>query len=583
MRSSIFARLVLAAMALVLTTTIVAEYAVTRFVANQQASAIEDRLTGEARILARDAASVPRQSWAVWARDTAGLRGVRVEMFDGQGGALLADSAEDGTPSEPLSAEQREALQTDRGPAVHRNAPGGRITVVAPVRRQDGSVAVLRLSMPAEGLDRTTNAIRFRILAVALLSAILALALAYFISRSLIRRVRRLKELAEGLLDAPPRGGKASVDRDDMGALESSLTQVAAQVRTLVDRLRLESARREAILASMAEGVLAVDSDLRVIFSNNAILRAVGGSRKVQENTRLLELIRDTGLFETLREVVQTGEARKHRLKITSDKERSFEVQAGPLEMPSGSGAIAILYDMTDLERLEQVRKDFVANVSHELRTPLAGIIGYSETLLDGALEDKENNRRFLQIIHSNAIRLNSIASDLLVLSELESKVDPGESGRIPVRDVVESALAIVEKEAEARGVTLVREEIQDLHVMGTRLRLEQAVLNLVANAIKFNQAGGEVRIRVVSDSPGEVSITISDTGVGIPSQDLPRIFERFYRVDKGRSRQVGGTGLGLTIVKHVIERMHGTIEVQSQLRHGSTFTVRLPIETDLE
>jgi two-component system phosphate regulon sensor histidine kinase PhoR len=131
--------------------------------------------------------------------------------------------------------------------------------------------------------------------------------------------------------------------------------------------------------------------------------------------------------------------------------------------------------------------------------------------------------------------------------------------------------------------VTLVREEIQDLHVMGTRLRLEQAVLNLVANAIKFNQAGGEVRIRVASDSPGEVSITISDTGVGIPSQDLPRIFERFYRVDKGRSRQVGGTGLGLTIVKHVIERMHGTIEVQSQLRHGSTFTVRLPIETDLE
>jgi two-component system phosphate regulon sensor histidine kinase PhoR len=287
-------------------------------------------------------------------------------------------------------------------------------------------------------------------------------------------------------------------------------------------------------------------------------------------------------LFETLGDVVRTGETRKHRLKITSDKERSFEVQAGPLEMPSGSaGAIAILYDMTDLERLEQVRKDFVANVSHEMRTPLAGIIGYAETLLDGGLEDEEHNRRFVQIIHSSAIRLNSIASDLLVLSELESKVDPPESARIAVRDVVESALAIVEKEAEVRGVTLIREEIQDLHVMGTRLRLEQAVLNLVANAIKFNQPGGEVRIRVVPGASGEVSITISDTGVGIPSQDLPRIFERFYRVDKGRSRQVGGTGLGLTIVKHVIERMNGTIEVQSQLRYGSTFTVRLPPATN--
>jgi two-component system phosphate regulon sensor histidine kinase PhoR len=443
-------------------------------------------------------------------------------------------------------------------------------------------VAALRLSTPVDELDQTTNAIRLRILAISLLTSLLALALAYLISRSLIRRVRRLKLLAEGLLELPSKSEHVNDERDDMGALELSLTHVAAQVRTLVDRLRLESARREAILASMAEGVLAVDSDLRIIFSNSALLRAIGGSRRIQENTRLLALIRDTGLFETLRDVVRTGETRKHRLKITSDKERSFEVQAGPLEMPSGSaGAIAILYDMTDLERLEQVRKDFVANVSHEMRTPLAGIIGYAETLLDGGLEDEEHNRRFVQIIHSSAIRLNSIASDLLVLSELESKVDPPESARIAVRDVVESALAIVEKEAEVRGVTLIREEIQDLHVMGTRLRLEQAVLNLVANAIKFNQPGGEVRIRVVPGASGEVSITISDTGVGIPSQDLPRIFERFYRVDKGRSRQVGGTGLGLTIVKHVIERMNGTIEVQSQLRYGSTFTVRLPPATN--
>lgn len=432
----------------------------------------------------------------------------------------------------------------------------------------------------AFGSEQAGNA-QLRFFLVWLSCATLAFAVAWLVSLPLSARVRRLKQMAEGLLDVPLKKQEGQDAGNELGALELSLAGVAAQLRALVDRLRLESARRDAILGSMAEGVLAVDSDLRIIFSNSAILRAVGGSRKIQENTRLLALIRDTGLFDTLRDVVRTGETRKHRMKITSDKERSFEVQAGPLEMPSGSGAIAILYDMTDLERLEQIRKDFVANVSHELRTPLAGIIGYSETLLDGALEDQENNRRFLQIIHSNAIRLNSIASDLLVLSELESKVDPGGSGRIPVRDVVESALAIVEKEAEARGVTLIREEIQDLQVMGTRLRLEQAVLNLVANAIKFNQPGGEVRIRVVPDAPGEVSITISDTGVGIPSQDLPRIFERFYRVDKGRSRQVGGTGLGLTIVKHVIERMNGTIEVQSQLRHGSTFTVRLPLATD--
>lgn len=581
MRSSIFKPLILAALVLVVTTIVAVEYSLTRFVASRQAAGIEKRLTGDARILAREARNAPRRSLAEWAGDASRLCGSRVEVLDIDG-LTLADSG--GVEPQPASgavkAEIREALNSSSGVAIRRNEENGSVSLTTSVQRPDGPVLALRLSTSAVEVDEATHGFRLRIFAILLLFSLLVLALAYFVSRSLLRRVRNLKQLAEGLIETPSRTGDSSGGKDDFGALEDSLTGVAAQVRTLVDQLRLESGRREAILASMAEGVLAVDSDLRVIFSNDAVIRAVGGSRRIPEKTRLLELIRDAGLFEVLSAVVRTGQLMKHRLKMTSDKERSFEVQAGPLEMPSGRGAIAILYDTTDLERLEQVRKDFVANVSHEMRTPLAGIIGYAETLLDGALEDQENNRRFLQIIHSSAIRLNSIASDLLVLSELESKVDPPEAGRIPVRDVVESALAIVENEASARGVTLIREEIQDVHVMGTRLRLEQAVLNLVANAIKFNHPGGEVHLRAVASPEGDVSITISDTGVGIPSQDLPRIFERFYRVDKGRSRQVGGTGLGLTIVKHVVERMNGTIEVQSQLRLGSTFTVRLPLAT---
>ena len=213
--------------------------------------------------------------------------------------------------------------------------------------------------------------------------------------------------------------------------------------------------------------------------------------------------------------------------------------------MPSGRGAIAILHDITDLERLEQVRKDFVANVSHELRTPLAGIIGYSDTLLDGALEDLKNNRNFVEIIRANAVRLGSIAADLLILSELESGADPNEPDLISIRGVLDSALATVDSEARARQVRLVREEIGNLYVHGSRLRLEQALLNLMANAIKFNRPGGEVRVGASDDGNGHVAITIADTGVGIPSEDVPRIFERFYRVDKARSRQVGGTGLG--------------------------------------
>jgi two-component system phosphate regulon sensor histidine kinase PhoR len=419
--------------------------------------------------------------------------------------------------------------------------------------------------------------IRVEVLAISLGAAVLALVIAFLVSRSLSLRVSRLKRLAEGLAGAASDQPLVSDSQDDLASLERSLTGVARELRTLVDRLRFVSARREAILGGMAEGVLAVDPDLRVTFCNRAFLRAIGFRGESFERLSLLELARDPALHELIRSVVVKGEAGKLRFHLSAATPRIFEVQATPLVMASGRGAIAIFHDTTDLERLEQVRKDFVANVSHELRTPLAGIIGYSDTLLDGALDDAENRRRFVEVIRTNAVRLGSIAADLLVLSELESGTDPSEPEVVSVRAVLDAALTTVEAEARARDVRLVREDIQDVHAAGSRLRLEQALLNLLANAIKFNRAGGEARVRVVSQADGRISIFVSDSGVGIPSQDLPRIFERFYRVDKARSRQVGGTGLGLSIVKHVVERMNGTVHVESQLGRGSTFTLLLP------
>jgi two-component system phosphate regulon sensor histidine kinase PhoR len=274
--------------------------------------------------------------------------------------------------------------------------------------------------------------------------------------------------------------------------------------------------------------------------------------------------------------VVSSGEPGALRIKLSPMTTRVFDVQATAIAMVAGNGAIVIFHDITELERLEQVRKDFVANVSHELRTPLAGIIGYAETLLEGALEDTQNRAQFVEIIRANAVRLGSISADLLVLSELESG-EAGDQEIIGVKTVVESALLTVESEARDRRVKLERNAVEDLHVAGSRLRLEQAVLNLLANAIKFNRSGGEVRVSVRREPSGMVAVSIADTGVGIPHADLPRIFERFYRVDKARSREVGGTGLGLSIVKHVVERMRGTVGVESQLGKGTTFTIRIP------
>jgi two-component system, OmpR family, phosphate regulon sensor histidine kinase PhoR len=419
--------------------------------------------------------------------------------------------------------------------------------------------------------------VRDRILAISAGSFLLAFLIAFFVSRSLSLRVRRLKTLAESIPGGAAKDRPIDESRDELGALERSLGGVAIEIQKLLDSLRYESARRSAILSGMAEGVLAVDQDLRVTFSNAAFLKAIEFRGTRSEGRFLLELVRDTGLHELLRAVLATGEPHKQRFRLSTLNAHTFEVQATPLEMPSGRGAIAILHDITDLERLEQVRKDFVANVSHELRTPLAGIIGYADTLLDGALDDKRYNSQFVEIIRTNAVRLANIAQDLLILSELESGADPPEPERLSVRGAVDGAIATVASEARARNVSIVRDQVEDLYIDGNRLRLEQAILNLLANAIKFNRPGGEVRLRAALNAAGKVAITVADTGVGIPSEDLPRIFERFYRVDKARSRQVGGTGLGLSIVKHVVERMQGAVTVESQLGRGSSFTLLFP------
>jgi two-component system, OmpR family, phosphate regulon sensor histidine kinase PhoR len=421
----------------------------------------------------------------------------------------------------------------------------------------------------------------------------LALGFAVVLSWPVDRRIADMRKFAEGLLETSDEPGASAASAsmlgllgvDELEALDRSLLRMAGQTRVLVERAKVESARREAILASMTEGVLAVDERLRVTFCNQALARLAGtpvssGSLPAS-GMPLIELVRDTALHETLTDVIRTGKPAKRNLQIPAANGRSFELQAAPLisgNKPGDKpGAIAILHDITDLERLENVRKDFVANVSHEFRTPLAAISGYAETLLDGAIDDKQNNRRFLEIIRSNAIRLNSIAADLLTLSELQGGAGPQNTEQVPVGEAIDSALSTIAAEAALRGVTVEKGPIDNVLILGSRYRLEQALVNLLANAVKFNRPAGKVRVETRRNGTS-IGILVSDTGVGIPSRDLPRIFERFYRVDKARSRQVGGTGLGLSIVKHIVERMDGNLSATSQLGKGSVFTITLPI-----
>jgi two-component system, OmpR family, phosphate regulon sensor histidine kinase PhoR len=400
--------------------------------------------------------------------------------------------------------------------------------------------------------------------------------LALFFARSFSRRLSQIRAYVERLLDPPGLEQELPSGDDDLGLLTRSLQRTAPRIRELVESLKLEGARREAILVSMVEGVLAVDKDLRVTFCNHSFARTIGARLPVVPGMAMAELVRDPGLREIMTTVLATGARVEQRLTLPAASAHSFEVLAGPLGGPAARGALAILHDVTELERLERVRKDFVANVSHELRTPLTAIRGYAETLLEGGLEDLRNNRRFVEIILSQATRLSNIAADLLSLSELESSGVTAPPHPVSIRAALESALRTVESAARLQGVKLLSETLDDVLVIGHELRLEQIFVNLLDNAVKFNRPSGEVQIEMRSKN-GKVQVLIGDTGIGIPSEDLPRVFERFYRVDKARSRAMGGTGLGLSIVKHAVEQMGGSIKVDSRLGEGSEFTIELP------
>jgi two-component system phosphate regulon sensor histidine kinase PhoR len=396
-------------------------------------------------------------------------------------------------------------------------------------------------------------------------------------ARSVARQTRELTNFVNRLLDSDTARGTLTDNGDELGDLAQALTEISPRIDDLVHRLRTELARREAILTSMSEGVIAVDARLNVTFCNRAFLQAVGGA-EVVEGGALIKAVRDPELFEILKEVIASGEPVRRRVRLATHDGPSFDVNAGPSSGMTSRGAIAILHDITPSERLDRMRRDFIANVSHEFRTPLATIRGFAETLLDGGLEDDDNRRRFVEIIMANAIRLNNIAADLLTLSELEDGRPQTDVGPVAIGDVIHGAIRAVETAASLAGVRIAHEEAPSVFVWGHRIRFEQAIVNLVDNAVKFNRPNGEVRIRVSMPSDGLAEISIADTGIGIPRQDLNRIFERFYRVDKARSRQQGGTGLGLSIVKHAVQQMNGAVVVESELGTGSTFRITVPV-----
>jgi two-component system phosphate regulon sensor histidine kinase PhoR len=331
-------------------------------------------------------------------------------------------------------------------------------------------------------------------------------------------------------------------------------------------------------LSGMREGVLVIDRDMRVVVSNDAARNLFAYHTGPLDSRLLNDVTQNNAIYSAFLDALQGKESSGVKVETYGGERRVYDLSAAPLKLGGRDkthGAIGVFFDITRLERLERVRQEFLSNVSHELRTPLTSIRAFAETLEDGAIDDPENNRRFIRIIGKNAVRMQSLVDDILELGAIEAGNVAIEPSAVPLRPLVAEVFASLARKAEERAVALINEVGEGAHVYADRRRLEQMLTNLADNAVKFNRDGGSITIRHTAAAHDEIQVI--DTGEGVPSEHLERLFERFYRVDKARSRELGGTGLGLAIVKHLARAHDGEVTVQSRFGEGATFTIRLP------
>lgn len=401
---------------------------------------------------------------------------------------------------------------------------------------------------------------------------------------TIVRLLRPLEELISTTYDLA--GGILDKEiminaNNEIDELASSINVIAQQLRQYINRMYDEQSRAKAILNSMGEGVIALDAEGRVLMVNPMLIKHFKINKDNSVGKELIEVIRSYELDQLLRQVLKTKESSSNEIKIFITSPRIYLVYATPLKSAAGKqlGVVALITDVTERRQLEKMRTDFVANVSHELKTPLTSIKGFLETLLDGALEDQKTAEHFLNIMKTETDRLTRLIDDLLKLSKLEDKRTTLNKQQLDLADVVSQVMQIFIGRADDKNIELTAKIQRNLPlILGEKDLLVQVLVNLVDNAIKHIPEGETVNITVELDKDNpKVLIAVADTGSGIPTENLPRLFERFYRVDKARSRDAGGTGLGLSIVKHVVEQHGGEIWVDSSPQ-GTIFTFSLPL-----
>jgi len=537
---------------------------------------VERNLTQKTLLFAHRVDTDRTHSLAEIAAQEGQAAGARATVIDASG-KVLADSESDPADMENHSAQAEfsAALAGKTGANERRSSALGIpfLYIAAPV-----TGGAVRLAYPLSDVEAVQAMVRRRLLWGSLLASLVALLIAAAASVWTSRRLQHIVDVAARIEQGDLRARVKDHPLDEIGRVAAAIDKTAEQIERSFVAVRSSQRQLETLLNSMQDAVIAVSSDGLVRWANQPLDRLV--PQRTRLNAPVVETIRDPDFLATVKAATTTKEVTTARATSIAPG-RAFDVTAAPL--PDG-GVVAVLRDLTETERVEKTRRDFIANVSHELRTPLTSIQGYSETLLDTIPDNGAPNREFLEIIRKNAARMSRLTEDLLTLARVESGETRFDPEPVPPAELLHDAEESFREIARTQGVDL--QIIEDQGSSGTleslppvladREAIHQVFSNLIDNAMKYGRSGGRIELGAHVAQRG-VEFYVRDFGAGISSEHLPRLFERFYRVDKARSRESGGTGLGLAIAKHIMRAHSGSIRAESELTRGSTFLFTLP------
>ena len=508
---------------------------------------------------------------------------LRVTIID-LSGTVLGDSELEGKELREVEnhlyrPEVQQALKSGMGESRRFSTTLQKdMLYVASVYGKQDSPGIIRLSIPLLEVELISSRLRRTLVLSLIVAFIFAAVISFFISIFISKPVREMSYIVKDIAKGNFNNRVAIRSDDEIGDLAKAFNEMAEQIRLRVQEVTTNKSRLEAVLFSMFEGVMVVDLDGSILLVNQT-LKSFLHIQEEPEGRKPLEVVRHIEIQDIVDKTLRLKKGVEScEISIAVPEEKILLVHATPVIRDGISeGAVLVFHDITNLRNLEEIRKDFVANVSHELRTPVSTIKGYAETLLEGALEDKKNAKDFLKIIYDDSDRLARLIEDLLDLSKIESGKLKLVLKVCEIKPVIDKVISGLENRIKSKSLKLNVNIPRNIsRIKADEARIAQVLLNLIDNAIKYTNTGDKIIVSA-RNVDGFVRVDISDSGIGIPEKDLPRLFERFYRIDKARSRELGGTGLGLSIVKHIVQAHKGEVSVQSTLEQGSTFSFTLP------